>query len=280
MAKRIGLALGAGGARGIAHVHVLAALDDLGLKPHIIAGSSIGAVIGAGYAAGMSGEEIADYFVKTFSNRSRVFSKLWQLRMATFRDLFGGERANVRGLHTESLLKAFLPEGVPSDFSGLNLPLKVTATEFYGNRMRVIEDGSLLHALAASVAIPVIFKPVIIDGKVLIDGGINNPVPFDLVSGNQMITIAVDVLGLPRGVEGRLPTRLDAGFGASQLMMHSITQHKLREHPPSLYVQPRISGFRVLDFLKAREILKVSAAIRKSVRHDLEQLIERGEIGV
>lgn len=278
MKRRIGLALGAGGARGIAHAHVLAALDDLGLRPHVIAGSSIGAVIGAAYAAGMSGEEIADYFVSTFSNRSRVFAKLWKLRMATFRDLFDGARTNTRAVNMERLLKAFLPENVPADFSDLRLPLLVTATDFYGNRIKVIRSGPLLHALAASTAIPVLFKPVIIDGTVLVDGGINNPVPFDLISGKNLATIAVDTLGLPRGVEGKMPSRLDAGFGASQLMMHSITQHKLREHPPTLYIRPKIEGFRVLDFLKAGEILKTSAAIRRKTRHDLERLIENGEL--
>ena len=76
----IALALGGGGARGIAHIHVFEALDELGLKPVAIAGTSIGAVMGAGYAAGMSGAAIRDYTLKTFRHRQELLAKLWQLR--------------------------------------------------------------------------------------------------------------------------------------------------------------------------------------------------------
>ena len=88
----IGLALGGGGARGIAHIHVLEAFDDLGIKPAVISGSSIGAIIGAGYAAGMSGAEIREYVIKTFSTGSQVLSTLWKLRSAGLGNLFDKEK--------------------------------------------------------------------------------------------------------------------------------------------------------------------------------------------
>jgi NTE family protein len=279
MKTGIGLALGAGGARGIAHVNVLRAFDDLQVKPDIIAGSSIGALVGAGYAAGLSGDDLAEYFISTFSNRSKVFARLWQMRPSSFRDLFATGLPRFGQLDVEKLLSAFIPEVLPKDFSGLELPLLVTATDFYGNSLKVLETGPLQIALAASAAIPVLFKPVIIDGIVYIDGGINNPVPFDVVSGRCGFTIAADVIGLPRGIEGLLPNRLDAGFGASQLRMHSITRHKLLRHPPDVFLRPAIDGFRVLDFLKASEILEATAAMRKETRTVLENFLKNGKPG-
>ena len=86
MEKGIGLALGAGGARGLAHIHVLAALDDLGLRPELIAGSSIGAVIGAAYASGMTASEIAKYVSQLFSNRQQILGKVWGMRPASFKE--------------------------------------------------------------------------------------------------------------------------------------------------------------------------------------------------
>ena len=77
---RIGLALGGGGARGLAHIPVLEALDELGLVPVVIAGTSIGAIAGACYAAGMSGRDIRDYAIARFHNRPDVFARLWQMR--------------------------------------------------------------------------------------------------------------------------------------------------------------------------------------------------------
>lgn len=277
MKTAIGLALGAGGARGIAHVNVLRAFDDLQIKPDIIAGSSIGALIGAGYAAGLNGDELAKYFISTFSNRSKVFARLWQMRPSSFRDLFTTGLPRFGELDVEKLLAAFLPDSLPEDFSGLELPLVVTATDYYGNSLKVIETGQLQTALAASSAIPVLFKPVIIDGRVYIDGGINNPVPFDVASGKCGFTIAVDVVGLPRGTEGILPTRLDAGFGASQLMMHSITRHKLLRNPPDVYLRPAVDRFRVLDFFKAPQILEATVDMRKETRAFLENFLENGK---
>ncbi len=269
MEKGIGLALGAGGARGLAHIHVLAALDDLGLRPQLIAGSSIGAVIGAAYASGMTASEIAKYVSQLFSNRQQILGKVWGMRPASFKEFFGTNRQTLFPLQIDNLLDAFLPEDFPRSFSDLQIQTLVTATDFYGNRLKVLKSGRLLPALAASTAIPVIFNPIIIDQRVLIDGGINNPVPFDLISGKGLVTIAVDVLGLPRGTDGELPGRFDAAFGASQLMMHSIIHHKLREHPPSVYLEPRAPNIRVLDFLKVDEIMEATSSIREEAKRKI-----------
>ncbi|MCB1415904.1 MAG: patatin-like phospholipase family protein [Nitratireductor sp.] len=270
--QTVALALGGGGARGIAHVHVLKAFDDLGIRPAAISGSSIGAIVGAGYASGMSGKQIEELMLSAFGNRAAVFASLWKLRPQPLRAFSGP--GNFGQMDIEKVLDVFLPETYPKSFEELSIPLKITGTDYYGNALKVLESGDLRKAVAASAAIPVVFVPVVIDGCVLIDGGINNPLPFDLLDASRHRVVAVDVVGLPMGAPGKLPSRIDSAFGASQLMMQSITALKLKSHPPDLFLRPKVDAYRVLDFLKAREILTETASIYDETRRGLERLLE------
>ena len=270
--QTVALALGGGGARGIAHVHVLKAFDDLGIRPAAISGSSIGAIVGAGYASGMSGKQIEELMLSAFGNRAAVFASLWKLRPQPLRAFSGP--GNFGQMDIEKVLDVFLPETYPKSFEELSIPLKITGTDYYGNALKVLESGDLRKAVAASAAIPVVFVPVVIDGCVLIDGGINNPLPFDLLDASRHRVVAVDVVGLLMGAPGKLPSRIDSAFGASQLMMQSITALKLKSHPPDLFLRPKVDAYRVLDFLKAREILTETASIYDETRRGLERLLE------
>src|SRR5690606_18670885 len=118
----------------------------------------------------------------------------------------------------ERILQAFMPEAVPDTFAELKIPLKVTATDFFGHKLAVFSEGDLPSALAASAAIPAVFRPVVRDGRVLIDGGIYNPVPFDLIEHDADIIVAIDVVGAPSDAERKRPTSVDLMFGATQLM--------------------------------------------------------------
>lgn len=273
MSKKLALVLGGGGARGIAHVHVLEALDDLGIRPDLIAGVSIGSIIGAGYASGMSGADIREYLVKTFSDPKEVASRMWQLRPDSFRSIFTETLPRFGELNAQKVMRAFLPDDLPETFDALGIPLKIVAADFYGNRQIVLETGALLPAIAASAAIPVLFKAEILDGTVLVDGGIVNPVPFDLVSDLADVVLAVDVVGIPVDKSGEVPSRISAGFGASQLLMQSITNLKLESHQPDIFIRPEVNEFRVLDFLKAEQILERTKATRKEVRTKLERVL-------
>ncbi len=143
---RIGLALGAGGARGFAHIPVLEALDELGVTPVVVSGASIGAVMGAGYCAGMSGTEIRSYVEDLFKRGSDVIGRLWKVRPRTARELFASGGWSFSQLDAERVLEAFLPEQIPRDFSALKIPLKIVASDFYGWRETVLEEGDLRKA--------------------------------------------------------------------------------------------------------------------------------------
>ncbi|MEJ8473544.1 patatin-like phospholipase family protein [Roseibium algae] len=272
---RIGLALGGGGARGMSHIPVLEALDDLGIKPHAIAGTSIGAIFGAVYAGGLSGSGIRQIAMETFGDRNSVLASLWKLRPRKLTDLFDGNMVQFDPL---KVLNAFVSDSLPETFEDLKTPLTVLATDFYGGKEVDIQSGPLLPAIAASIAIPAVFKPVRMDDRVLVDGGVVNPLPFDRLPEDCDFILAVDVVGSPVPRSGRqLPTSMDAIFGTSQLLMQTITTEKLKSRAPNLLVRPPHDNVRVLDFLKTKQILDRADPLRETVKRELASAIQNKE---
>ncbi len=266
------LALGGGGARGICHINIVEALDELGIRPTAIAGSSIGSIIGAGMAAGMSGRDIREYTLELMGKKGSVANKLWSLGPASMRHAVFGFRFGQFNL--ELVLDALLPSALPKTFEGLKIPLKVTATDYYAQSEVIVEDGDLRQALAASSAIPALFMPIRMNDRIMIDGGIFNPVPYDHLLDKADIVIAVDVVGGPEGDGTTMPSRFESLFGASQLMMQSVISLKLRMHPPHIFLRPPVNRFKVLDFRKAHEILAESQVTKDDLKRQIEMQVE------
>jgi NTE family protein len=141
---RIGLALGGGGARGMVHVLVCEAFDELGLKPALIAGTSIGSIIGAGYAAGLSGREMRERACAFYARRREILTRLWRARPLAFTDLLRG-RALTAQFDPRLVLDTFVPgfERLPDTFEELAIPLKIIACDFYGWNECVLSEGPL-----------------------------------------------------------------------------------------------------------------------------------------
>lgn len=268
------VAFGGGGARGLAHLHVIETLDELGIRPVAIAGSSIGAIMGAGMAAGMRGTEISDYARTILGRSAEVASRMWRARPGSMAEMFeGGVR--IGQFNAERILRAFLPDAIPDSFEELSIPLHVTATDYFGNSERIFTEGDLYPALAASAAIPAVFRPIRHEGRLLIDGGIVNPVPFDLLEGKADIIIAIDVVGTPIENGGVRPTSIDMLFGATQIMMESIVALKLQRMRPDILLRPPVSQFRVLDFLKVEQVMADTASIKDELKRAIEAAVER-----
>jgi NTE family protein len=270
------VAFGGGGARGLSHIHVIEVLDELGIRPTAIAGSSIGAIMGAGMAAGMSGKDIHAFARSVLSRRAEVASRMWRARPGSIGEMVeGGFRFGQ--FNIERILKAFLPPEIPDDFAKLQIPLKVTATDYFGHGLAVMDSGDLYSALAASAAIPAVFRPVSRDGRLYIDGGIYNPVPFDLISDAADLIIAIDVVGAPVEGKGKRLTSIELVFGASQLMMQSIIAMKLKHGRPAIFLRPPVSGFRALDFLKIDTVLNETAALKDELKRAIEHAVDARE---
>lgn len=266
-APSVAVAFGGGGARGLAHIHIIEALDEMGIRPVAISGASIGAIMGSGMAAGMSGAEIRDHALSSIGNKKAVASRIWGMRPKSVRGLRLGQ------FDLERVLRAFLPAQVPSDFSGLHIPLKITSTDYYGQSETVIEDGDLIKALAASAAIPAIFMPVRLNDRIMIDGGISNPVPYEHLMELADIVIAIDVVGAPEGDGTHVPNRMESIFGSGQLMMQTAISLKRRIQPPHIFLCPPVGRVGVMDFLKARDILAMSASIKDELKFSLDILM-------
>ena len=244
MKKRIGLALGGGGARGIAHLPYIQALDALGLKPHIISGTSIGAIVGGFYASGMSGNKL-EKLIKSIG-----FKELTQ-----FVDLsLLSDRALLKGKGVEEFLEEHI--GVTT-FEALSIPLKIVATDFWNRKPVVMDSGKLIPAIRASISLPAVFEPVKHDKQVLVDGGALNPVPYDVIRDFCDVLIAIDVNGTRTpSAKHRLPNMFDNIMGTFETMQTSIEYYKQLVYPPDLVVKPPLVNIGVLDFHRADAILK------------------------
>ena len=117
--KTFALALGGGGARGLAHIAVIEALDEMGVKPVAIAGTSIGALVGAAYAAGMRGKDIRHHVIGFAHDRRETMRRLIPARAGTLADLFAGAFGHATQIDAEKFCEQFLPEAIPADFSEL-----------------------------------------------------------------------------------------------------------------------------------------------------------------
>lgn len=270
-APRFGLALGGGGARGFAHVAILEALDELGIVPHVIAGTSIGALIGAAYASGMTGAEIRKYCQDLFNGRTEILKRLfshWNGESGPF-----SRSGNGSLFSAESILKALLPETLPDNFEALKIPFLSVTTDFYEQNQYVLDKGALIPAIAASSALPGVLRPIELDGHVLIDGGFVNPVPFDLLEGHPDITAAIDVSAGPQQSRGKIPSLMEAIIGSNQITLRSVLREKLKASAPDILIRPEIGQFRVLDFYKIDQIFAAAEPAKDEFKRACERAL-------
>ncbi len=265
---RLGLALGGGAARGLSHIVVLEALDELGVHPAVIAGTSIGAIIGAVYASGMPARDMRGFALHLFGNRTEVLRRIalrWPGAVTALWNPFTPAMFN-----GETLIEILLPDVVPLEFEALKIPLIAVATDFYAEEQVLFSSGPLLPAIAASAALPALLKPVQIGDRILIDGGFVNPTPFDVIAGRCDTVLAVDVTGdPPRRTHRPLPTSTETWLGAAQIVLRSLVREKLKEQAPDILIRPDIGRFGGMDFFRAEEILAAADASKDEVKRQI-----------
>ena len=285
---RIGLALGSGSARGWAHIGVLRALEQAGIRPDIVCGTSIGALVGAAYAAGE-----LDRF-EQWVLRLGVADVLGFLDVTLSSGLVKGER----------LMSSFHRNVVDRPIEELNMPFAAVATALHSGAEIWLRSGSTLGAVRASIAMPGLFTPVLHDGMVLVDGGLVNPVPVSLARAmGADIVIAVDlgsdILGRhlhaaparepPPGVVGdwirklqdnlgplvpahpsdelAMPNILEVLASSLNIMQVRIAHSRMAGEPPDLVVAPRLAHLRLLDFHRAEEAIEEGRRAVERVAH-------------
>lgn len=271
--ERIGIALGGGGARGLAHIPVLEALDDLGIVPAHIAGTSMGAIIGALYAAGLPASEIRTdalrLTTKPIARLREVMGTRSPFEALKLLDRSVSSPGLLRGANVLSVLYKELPA---NDFNELKIPLTVIATDFWERKEVIFDSGPLVPAVTASMALPVLFAPEAQGGRILIDGGVVNPVPYDRLQGCTL-TVGIDVLGSRVAQKRLMPTTLDLIFSSFSIMEKSILEEKLKVAPPDILIRPPMRDVRMLDFHRARDILEAAEPAKDELKRALEKAL-------
>jgi NTE family protein len=260
-------------ARGLAHIAVLEAFDELGIKPAIIARTSMGAVVGAAYAAGVSARQIRTHAERLRRDRSTIMAALVEARIGRLADLIA--RGNPLLIDGERFLDRLWPNILPGRFENLRLPFLAVATDYYNRKEAVYHAGPLLPAVAGSMAIPGLVKPVRHGGHLLVDGGAVNPLPFDHLIGRADLLVAVDVTGGPSPHPARAPGGFETMFGTLQIMQGAIVEAKLMLYRPEIVLRPAVDHFRVLDFLQARAILIAARPAKEALKREIERHMER-----
>ncbi len=304
----LGLALGSGAARGLAHIGVLKVLEEAKIPINIIAGTSMGAFIGAMYASGVPVSEM-----------ERVALEIDWRSMAKILDPI----LPTSGLTDSKKLVAFMADLLPArDFDDLEYPMAVTATDIDTGEAIIIKQGDLLEALRASLAFPGIFSPVRFGDRFLVDGGLCKPIPTDVarqLGAKNVVGICTIPQVRKQTPETFLPTshsktepvnnrwrdifssrRIEQAFRSAigqdsgeevsnnrklpnifkvcaqsvAIMENVINELHLSQNPSDLIIRPSLEGVTLLEFYKAEEIIAAGEASVREALPNIEDLLQ------
>jgi len=232
-----GLVLSGGGARGLAHIGVLEVLEAQGFQAEVIAGTSMGAVIGALYASGKKPREILEIA------RSTPWLRLLDLVPRP-------------GLISQRGLRDFLAKHLPPRFEQLCKKLVVTAVDLEAGKLAYFAEGDLPGAVLASAAYPGLVAPVQFEGRTYVDGGVLDNLPVDAARFMRArYVLAVDVTpeiglpGIPRSAIGQVRRAID-------IMQNHLTAARRSLYPPELYIRPELPGVGIEQFGRLEEIVE------------------------
>jgi NTE family protein len=251
----IGLALGGGFARGIAHVGVLKVLEEAGIAVGYITGTSVGALIGAAYCSGLSIAELEELAYKV---RFTSFAR-WTLSRL--------------GFATNDRMTAFLTRILKGKtFEDLRIPLGVTATEFSTGEGEVFRSGSLIDPVRASCAYPGMFLPINVDGRWFVDGMLSHPVPtVPLRQMGAQRVLAVHLKG--KWSNQSAPRHLFDVIGQSFAIAQDRMSNSWRD-AADLVIEPDVAGFDYDDFKRAGELLKVGETAMRRALPEVRKWLE------
>jgi len=286
---RIGLALGSGSARGWAHIGAIRALEARGVKPDLICGTSIGALVGAVYASGQL-DQLEEWVTGlAWTQVVRLMDLTWRGGLIRGQRLFNLFRATFQDL----------------EVSELEVPFGAIATELNSGREIWLRQGKLLDVVRASIAAPGLFTPVVHEGVVLVDGGLVNPVPVSMCRAfGAEIVIAVDLswgklgpyrnmgrdlpapppqepswigrlLGASRskGAEPAIPSIFEVFTTALDIVEQRVARSRLAGEPADVLITPLLPNFGTMEYHRAKEAIAEGRAAVERMAPLIEQVI-------
>jgi NTE family protein len=172
----------------------------------------------------------------------------------------------------DRFLRRLFDEITRSRFEDLEIPLAIVAADFWTGEEVVLREGPLLPAVRASIAIPGVFPPFVLEGRVLVDGGLVDLVPYGCLAGNCDVAVAVDVGRAEEPGRTDLPTVLESILGACDIMQVAALETRLAVQAPDIHVRARIAGIRILDFAKAAAVFEQARPAVEALRSRLEAM--------
>ncbi|MDH5565273.1 MAG: patatin-like phospholipase family protein [Myxococcales bacterium] len=289
---RVGLVLSGGGARGFAHVGVLEVLEELRVPVDVIAGTSMGAVVGGLYASGLSPAELRqvvsqiDWIAvfndvpprreRSFRRKQDDFDFLTGLRLYIKDFKVALPRGFIEGQKITNLLQVLsVPVATVRDFDALPIPFRAVATDASSGESVVIGEGDLAQAMRASMAIPAVFSPVEIDGRMLVDGGVARNLPVDVVQAMGVdVVIAVDIGTSPAGQDNVSSAFSISGQMLTVLMYQNTLRQLARLGEHDLLIRPDLEGITSASFEMGSEAIARGAAAARALAPELARLAQ------
>lgn len=285
MNKRIptlGIALGGGGARGFAHIGVLKVLQQAGIFPQLVAGTSMGGIVGAMYANGMSAEQME-------ATVKQVTGSTTDIMRAVDLNLNLAQTGLVRGARIYDFIAEIL--GPETTFAQLRRPLAMVATDIVTGREVVLDSGRVVDAVRATISVPSVFTPVELGSMRLVDGGMLNNLPVDVVHhmGADLV-IAVDVLpnfqantpGQPPVVAPLQPRRTPRTYRELwhivTIMISASTEAHLQRWPADVLLRPDLPADMdmLLSFDRSSEAIAAGAAAAEAALDQIQRVVNCG----
>jgi len=263
--KKVGLALGSGGARGLAHIGVLKVLEEYKIPIDFIAGSSMGAIIGALYSSE--------------PNSKKLEKESLDLKWGDLFDYTIPKRGLIKGDKIEAFLREKLDK---LDFKDMKIPLFVTAYDVENDREIVFHKGDVVKAVRASMSIPGIFVPVENNKRILVDGGVIDPVPVKILKdlgAEVIIAVNVDYVkekktissekAVNKKTDKKIPNVIHTISKSLQVMSSEACRTELKDGQEDLIITPKLEKFGTFDFGKAKKIIALG---EKEARKSLEEI--------
>lgn len=287
---RVGLVLGGGGARGIAHIGVLKVLERERIPVHAIAGTSMGAIVGALYAAGYSADELEEVIRAIdwrdalrdgptrgdlpMARKEETLRVLADVEMGFGDGRFKLPRGVLQGQNLQLLLqRLFLRVGAVRDFDALPIPFRAVAADIATGQAVVFDRGDLPDVVRASMSVPAAFQPIRIDGRLLVDGGIVDNVPVNVARAMGTTHLIVVDVGEPLLGEDELNSPLAITMQMVSVLMKAQTQHQMDSLTETdILIHPQLGNIGSAQFDRAVETLAPGEAAAEEVVERLRAL--------
>ncbi|MEK3800157.1 patatin-like phospholipase family protein [Peribacillus sp. FSL H8-0477] len=251
---KIGLALGSGGARGFAHLGVLKVLKEAGIPVNMIAGSSMGALVGSFYAAG--------------SDTDRLYKLAKAFKRKYYLDFTVPKMGFVSGKRVKDLIRVFTYN---KSLENLDIPIAIVATDIRTGEKVIFREGPIAEAVRASISVPGIFVPEKIGNRMLVDGGVIDRVPVSVVkSMGADIVIAVDVSHVNKNVE--INSIYDVIMQSLDILQMELVES--RELSSDVMIRPRVEKFSSKAFTNIEEIISIGEEAASQKIEKIKELIE------